>query len=349
MDKGKIKNFADQVYVDAAGAMVAGLCYIGIKTGLFKSMVNKGAMSLEQVVEASGLQSRYVEEWLKGLASASYLEYETADETFEFPDEHAYLLASEGTDHYAGGLFLMTPLLLGFAPKIAEAFRSGGGVPFEEIGHEGLHAIEAMSRGQHENRLASYWLSAMPGVVSSLEQGGSALDVGCGTGAASLSLARAYPKASFTGVDLSADSVKKAQKRAAAEGLDKQVSFVTDSVGKLTGSYDFISLCDVLHDLSDPVTTLSEIKTLLKAEGTLLVMEPKVADRLEDNKNPISTMYYGFSVFHCMTQSLAKGGVGLGTCLGPKKTQEILSQAGFSKFEILDIKSQVNLFYAVGH
>lgn len=342
-------EFADRVYDDAAGAMVSGLCYVGVTTGLFQAMSNKGPMTLAQVVDASGLQSRYVEEWLKGLASAEYLEYHPADETFEFPDEHAFLLASEGTDHYAGGLFLMTPLLLGFAPKVAEAFRSGGGVAFDEIGHEGLHAIEAMSRGQHENRLAGYWLSAMPDVVSTLEQGGAALDVGCGTGAASLSLARAFPNSKFTGVDISADSIQKAQQQAENEGLEERVSFVTDSVANLTGSYDFITLCDVLHDLGDPLPTLSDVKRLLKPGGTLMVMEPKVADNLEDNKNSIATMYYGFSVFHCMTQSLAQGGMGLGTCLGPKKTEEILKLAGFNEFETLDIKSKVNLFYAVGH
>lgn len=57
-------------------------------------------------------------------------------------------------------------------------------------------------------------------------------------------------------------------------------------------------------------------------------------------------MFYGFSVFHCMTQSLAQGGLGLGTCLGPARTEKLLREAGFTRFEVLDIKSQVNLFYA---
>ena len=80
-----------------------------------------------------------------------------------------------------------------------------------------------------------------------------------------------------------------------------------------------------------------------------MVIEPKVADRLEDNINPIATMFYGFSVFHCMTQSLAEDGPGLGTCMGPARTEALLNEAGFSRFRRLDIKSQVNLFYAVGH
>ena len=85
----------------------------------------------------------------------------------------------------------------------------------------------------------------------------------------------------------------------------------------------------------------------MEPDGTFFVIEPKVADRLEDNLNPIATMFYGFSMFHCMTQSLAAGGPGLGTCMGPAHTKALMQKAGFGKFRQLDIKSQVNLFYAV--
>lgn len=351
MDKEKIKAFADRVYTDMAGAMTAGLGYVGVKTGLFGAMSGKGPLRLPQVVEASGLHSRYVQEWLSGLASAGYLHYDPAAETFELPDEHAYLLASEGTDHYVGGMYVMATVLLGLAPEIATAFRQGGGVPFDAIGAEGMAAIDAMTRGGYERRLADFWLAAMPDVVARLRSGGSALDVGCGAGVVSLSLARSYPQASLTGVDLSAESIAKANQQAEAAGLRERVRFIAaavDSLPKQPG-YDFITLCDVLHDLADPLTTLAEIRSLLKPGGTLLVIEPHVADHLEDNQNPLATMYYGFSLFHCMTQSLARNGVGLGACLGPRKTEQILREAGFGRFEKLDIKSQVNLFYAVGH
>jgi hypothetical protein len=85
---------------------------------------------------------------------------------------------------------------------------------------------------------------------------------------------------------------------------------------------------------------------MLKSDGTLFIVEPRAADRLEDNLNPVAAMFYGFSLFHCMTQSLAEGGAGLGTCLGPSRTEELVRQAGFRRFEKLDIKSAVNLFYA---
>ena len=111
-------------------------------------------------------------------------------------------------------------------------------------------------------------------------------------------------------------------------------------------AYDLITLCDCLHDLASPVPTLKEIKGLLAPDGVLFIIEPKAADRVEDNRNAVATMFYGFSLFHCMTQSLARGGPGLGTCLGPANTEKLAREAGFTRFRPLDIKSMTNLFYA---
>ncbi len=47
-----------------------------------------------------------------------------------------------------------------------------------------------------------------------------------------------------------------------------------------------------------------------------------------------------------MTQSLAQGGPGLGTCLGPERTMALLREGGFSDVAQLPIKSQINMFYA---
>ena len=95
-----------------------------------------------------------------------------------------------------------------------------------------------------------------------------------------------------------------------------------------------------------PLLTLKQIRTLLKPTGTLFIIEPRAADKLEENINPIATMLYGFSIFHCMTQSLAQGGPGLGTCMGPARTEALLREAGFQGFQQLDIKSPTNLYYA---
>ncbi|MCC6946615.1 MAG: methyltransferase domain-containing protein [Bradyrhizobiaceae bacterium] len=348
MDKQKIRAFTDRLFADMAGAMTAGMAYVGVRTGLFRAMAGKGPMRLDDVVRESKLKPRYVEEWLRGMTSAGYLAYDPARETYALPDEHAYLLASDGTDHFVGGLFAVAPVMLRAAPEVAAAFEKGGGVRFEDIGADGVHGLDLINRGNYEHRLASYWLQAMPNVVRALEAGGRVLDVGCGAGRVCIAVARAFPKAEVSGIDPDAESIRQAKEAAAAEGLGDRIRFLaqTTTDTKADGGFDLVTLCDALHDLAAPQETLAEIRALLKPEGTLFIIEPKAADQLKDNVNPVATMFYGFSLFHCMTQSLARGGPGLGTCLGPARTEELVRAAGFRQFDLLGIKSQVNLFYA---
>ncbi len=331
-----------------AGAMISGMGYVGIKTGLFRAMAGQGPMRLDDVVRATGLHPRYVEEWLKGMTCAGYVQYDATLQKYRLPDEHAFLLASDGTDHFMGGLFCLAPVLLGLAPQVADAFAKGGGVRFADVGRDGVTAFDLINRGQYEHRFTSYWLKTMPRVVARLEDGGRVLDVGCGAGRVCVAIAKDFPKADITGLDPDEESIRQAYAAAAAAGLANRICFLAGTTEDLDSpdSFDLITACDCIHDFAAPHTTLRKLRALLKPEGTLFIIEPKVADRLEDNLNPIATMFYGFSLFHCMTQSLAAGGPGLGTCLGPSRTEELIREAGFRRFEMLDIKSPVNLFYA---
>src|SRR5215831_2895028 len=146
MDKDKLKAFADKVFGDMAGAMAAGMGYVGVKTGLFRAMAGKGPMRVEDVAREAKLVPRYVEEWLKGMTSAKYLDYDPVAKTYRLPDEHAYLLASDDSDHFMGGLFPIVPVLLRLAPDVAIAFERGGGVPFEKFGPEGVCGLDIMNR-----------------------------------------------------------------------------------------------------------------------------------------------------------------------------------------------------------
>jgi len=335
MDKDKQKQAIDRVLRDMAGAMVAGLALVGTRTGLFRAMAGKGAMTLDAVVSASKLQRRYVEEWLKGMTSAGYLDYQ--DGKYTLSDEMAYFVASEGTDHFVGGMWEMVPPLIRVAPRVAEAFAKGGGVPFSDFGADCVNALDLIKRGQYDERFASYWLKSLPEVTAKLQAGGRMLDFGCGSGRVAMAIKRAFPKAQVAGFDIDAQSIQRARE------TDLDIAFDT-KVPK--GQFDLVSICDCIHDLAAPVDTLRQVHGLVAPGGTLFIVEPKAADRLEDNKNPVATMFYGFSVFHCMTQSLARGGPGLGTCMGPAQTEKLVREAGFKGFKMLDIKSMTNLFYA---
>src|SRR5262245_26226158 len=200
MNKDQVKAFVDKVYVDMAGAMTVGMAYVGVKTGLFRTMAGKGHLHVDEVVQTSGLHSRYVEEWLKGMAAAGYLHYNPTAQTFKLPEEHAYLVASEGTDHFMGGLFYFSPVVFSVAPRVADAFRTGGGVQFEDFGPECVVALDMISAGQYEQRFGSYWLAKLPDVVKRLQNGARVLDVGCGVGRVGVAIAKAFPKCEVVGL-----------------------------------------------------------------------------------------------------------------------------------------------------
>ncbi len=342
IDKQKAKEALDQVFRDMAGAMTAGMVHVGIRTGLFRAMAGRGPLSASQVVESSQLQPRYVEEWLKGMVASGYVSYDPGAQTYTLSEEHAYFLASDDTDHFVGGLFAMVPPLLRVAPQVAKAFAEGGGVPFEHFGADCVSALDLINRGQYESRFADYWLKSLPDTAARLAAGGRALDVGCGSGAVCGALAKAFPKAEIIGIDPDAESIRRARADAPANAKFE----VSDTSKFKSERFDLVTLCDVLHDLAEPLKTLREIRALLKPDGTFFIVEPRAADRLEDNRNPVAATFYGFSVFHCMTQSLARGGPGLGTCLGPAATEALVRQAGYTRFQRLDIKSLTNLFYS---
>jgi 2-polyprenyl-3-methyl-5-hydroxy-6-metoxy-1,4-benzoquinol methylase len=344
VDREKTKVALDKVLRDMAGAMSAGMAFLGTRAGLFRAMHGRGPVRAEEVARASGLQRRYVEEWLNGMTAAGYLDHDPQSGTYTLSEEMGYFVASEGSDHFVGGMWEMVPALLRQAPRVAEAFAKGGGVPFEEFGPDCVHALDLINRGQYESRFVDYWLQSLPQVVSTLKNGGKALDFGCGSGRVCVALAKAFPRAAIFGVDVDAGSIERAREAAQRDNVKVQLA-----VGEPpAGPFDLITLCDCLHDLASPIPTLKAIHQRLKPDGTLFIIEPKAADRVEDNKNPVATMFYGFSLFHCMTQSLARGGPGLGTCLGPKATEQLVREAGFTQFRTLDIKSLTNLFYAAG-
>lgn len=351
MDKEKSTRFMLKVVGDVATSLAAGLMVVGDQAGLFRQMAGAGPIGAEALAERSGVRLRYVQEWLAAMAGAGYVEYDAAGDLFTLPDEHAQFLIDPGSEYYLGGLYGSLPGLMAMAPKLAEAFRSGSGISFADYGAGLPRALEVMNRPVYEARLVKSWLPAMPEVMARLLAGGRALDVGCGTGVVPLTLAKAFPSATVAGLDLDAPSIDIARGYARDAGLEGRVSFLAQPLEALPAApaWDLISTFDVMHDLPDPVGAMQHIRATLAAGGTYLMVEPKVGDDLQSNlANPFARMFYGISCLHCVPQSLAQGGLGLGACWGEKRARALAAQAGFTRFERLGIKTAGLAFYALG-
>ena len=101
------------------------------------------------------------------------------------------------------------------------------------------------------------------------------LEVGCGVGSQTITLAQRSPLARFTSVDISPDSIAEARRRIAAAGL-KNVEFQQADIFDLpfpAQSFDHVFVCFVLEHLARPIDALSGLRGLLKPGGTITVME----------------------------------------------------------------------------
>jgi SAM-dependent methyltransferase len=348
LDWGKVKEFAGLMTNDLGAAMQGALSYIGDKLGIFKSLAEAGAVTCSELAARTGLNERYLREWLGAMTAAKYINYDPATKRYQMPREHAMILADENSPFYMGGFMQMVVPEVAMAPKLIESFRTGKGVPQSEYPAEVFEAIERGSAPMYRHSLIRKWIPAMPQVVAALEHGGSALDVGCGSGRAVIAMAQAFPKARLFGYDGHAGSVERARANAKAAGVADRVTFdVVDCTNLPKAQWDFIATFDVVHDSVDPVGLIRSIRGALKPDGTYLMVEVNASNNIEDNISPLGRMMYSASTLYCMTVSLAHGGAGIGAMMGEPKARELVQAAGFSQFKRLPIKDAFSVLYEI--
>ncbi|MBV8771304.1 MAG: methyltransferase domain-containing protein [Deltaproteobacteria bacterium] len=346
LDLEKAKQVAQAVIADVGTVVHGALCFIGDRVGLFKAMAGAGPLTAEQLAHKTGLSARYVREWLGAMATAHYADYDPGSDTYSLPPEYAATLADEDSPFFIGGYFQMAQAAVAIAPKVAEAFKSGKGVAQAEYPVSFFEAAERNSRTRYLHKLLRKWIPAMPQVVQRLNDGGVGADVGCGGGRAAIMIAQAFPKARMFGYDIHAESIERARRSASAEGVAGRVSFERlDGAQLPTAKFDFVSTFDVVHDAVDPVGLMAAIRRSLKDDGTYLVQEVNVSDKVEENMKPLGKMVYSVSTLYCMTTSLAHGGAGIGTAMGERKARELASAAGFKRFSRLPIKDDFAVLY----
>jgi ubiquinone/menaquinone biosynthesis C-methylase UbiE len=193
---------------------------------------------------------------------------------------------------------------------------------------------ERFFRPGYAANLVAGWLPALEGVEAKLHAGARVADIGCGHGASTALMARAYPNSTFTGSDYHEESVIRTRKQAAEQGLDSQVRFEVASAQTFNGGpYDLVTSFDCLHDMGDPLGAARHIRQMLAPDGTWMVVEPAAGDTVADNLNPVGRVYYSFSTFLCVPNALSQdGGYSLGAQAGERSIARLAADAGFTRF-----------------
>jgi SAM-dependent methyltransferase len=315
------------------GAVVSGaLVVLGDRLGLYRALAEVGPADSAKLAARIGLDERYVREWLANQAASGYVNYEPKSGCFSMSTEQKAIFADPESPVAMIGGFYSAASVYHDEPKVAEAFRTGAGIAWQDHHNCLFCGTEKFFRPGYAANLVQNWIPALDGVQAKLEAGAQVADIGCGHGASTLIMAKAFPKSKFTGFDLHPGSIERARQCAREDGL-ANVTFATASAKEFPGRYDFITTFDALHDMGDPVGAAAHARKSLETDGTWMIVEPLAGNCLEENLNPVGRVFYGFSTMVCITNSRSQEiGLALGAQAGERRLREVMEAAGFRQF-----------------
>ncbi|MCP3752044.1 class I SAM-dependent methyltransferase [Pseudomonas sp. SBB6] len=332
MDEARLNDFMGKLVTDmGAAAMLANLI-LGDELGLYRAMADSQFISPEQLADKTGCNARLLREWLSAQAASGYMEH--SDGRFRLPEEQAMALAIEDSPVYAAGGASVIAALFHDKDKLVAAMRGDGGLAWGDHHPCMFSGTERFFRPGYRAHLVAEWLPSLTGVIDKLQAGAKVADVGCGHGASTVIMAQAFPASRFSGIDYHGPSITIANQRAAEGGVAERTEFVQASAKNFSGNdYDLICYFDCLHDMGDPVGAARHAYESLKADGTVLLVEPYANDTLDENSTPVGRLFYAASTFICTPNSLSQEvGLGLGAQAGEARLRAVFEEAGFKRF-----------------
>ena len=332
IDEAKLNDFLGKAVGDLGAAISASLMLVGDRLGLYRALASEPATPAE-LAARTGTHERYIREWLGNQAAGGYVTYDPGSGRYALSAEQALCLADPDGPVDLPGAYDIVEDTFHTLDRTLQNFRSGAGMEWGEHHTCLFHGTERFFRAGYNAHLLGEWLPALEGVVEKLARSAKVADVGCGHGASTVLMAKAFPDSQFIGYDYHPESIRIANQRAKVAGVDNAHFEVADATGYSDRDFDLIAFFDCLHDMGDPAGAARHARQALKADGHCLLVEPFAGDKVEDNLNPVGRVYYGASSQICVPVSLARHGPALGAQAGEARLRSIMVDAGgFSRF-----------------
>jgi SAM-dependent methyltransferase len=231
--------------------------------------------------------------------------------------------------------FAAFPELIARLGRLPAAFASGRGVSWDERGPEAVVSMERRFAAWYRTVLVPVALPRLDGVVPRLAAGGTAADVGCGTGVALLAMAQAFPRSRFHGYETSRNALARAEQNRARAGVsDVHFHHAQESPLPADGRFDLITTFDCVHDMTRPAEVAQAIRAALAPEGTWFIADINGQPTFEENlaANPMAASAYSISVLGCLSAGMSEpDGAGLGTPGLPEPAMRALAEAPASR------------------
>lgn len=288
VDQAKLHEFLGKAVGDLGAAMSGVLMSIGDELGFYKALA-KEPLSPAELAAQTHTAERYVGEWLNNQAAGGYVTYDATAKKYFLSDEQALCLADPNGPVDLPGAYLIVQDLFHVRERALENFRSGKGMEWGEHHKCLFHGTERFFRAGYNANLLTSWLPALTSTVEKLKKGGKAADIGCGYGASTILLAKAYPNSEFIGYDYHGPSVEAARQRAKEAGAANARFETADATSYKERDFDLIAFFDSLHDMADPAGAARHARQALKRDGTCMLVEPFAGDVPEANHNPVGS------------------------------------------------------------
>jgi SAM-dependent methyltransferase len=333
-DPATLDAFMGKMAGDMGAAMSASLVVLGDRLGLYRALADAGPSTSASLAAKAGVNERNLREWLSAQAASGYVDYDPATSTFSLNEEQTMVFADEGGPAFMAGGFGVIAAMFLDEERVAQAFQTGRGMGWHEHCPCLFRGTERFFRPGYNANLVSSWIPALDGVEASLKAGVAVADVGCGHGASTVLMAKAYPNSRFTGFDYHPPSVEHARRVAEEEGVADRVRFETASAKDFPGEgYGLVTIFDALHDMGDPVGAATHVRRSLASDGAFMLVEPNAADDLVGNLNPVGRMFYSASAMICTPASMSQEvALALGAQAGEARLKQVAVEAGFTRF-----------------
>ncbi|MFP5220445.1 MAG: methyltransferase domain-containing protein [Actinomycetes bacterium] len=348
----QVEQLAQRLLDATLGAMDLIAIYLGDRLGWYRSLADDGPATPDELAARTGTHPRYAREWLEqqavsGLLAVQVPEQRTAADDDEgarrryaLPAAAAEVLTNPDSLAYLAPLGRMLAATAAHLPQLLTVYRTGGGVPWAELGADAREAQADMNRPWFEHQLAPA-LAGVPDLDALLRRPGARIaDIGCGGAWSSIALARAYPDAVVDAYDVDGPTVEMARANVAAAGLDDRVTVHHVGGDSLpAGTFDAVFAFECIHDMPRPVEVLAAARDALVEGGVVVVMDEAVADSFTAPGDEIERLMYGFSLTVCLPDGMAHpDSVGTGTVMRASTLTRYAVQAGFRAVDRLPIE-----------
>jgi SAM-dependent methyltransferase len=343
------QELAERLFEATVGALELFSVYLGAELGLYRTLAWHGALTPTELADRTEIAPRYAREWLEQQAVAGLLEVNNGQERrYRLDPAHARVLVEPNDSLHVAPFAHMLAGIGGVLPQVADAYRTGGGIPYRAYGEAFRHGQGRINRPAFTHELPAEWLAAMPDVVARLEcaRHPRIADLGCGQGFSTLALAHAFLDAHVDGIDADPSSVADARRNACDAGLDGRVRFIQADACDIEGPYDLVLILEALHDMARPAEALAAAREALTPGGTVLIVDEKVADTFTAPGDEVERMMYGWSVTHCLPTQLAdRPSAALGTVMRADTVRELATGAGYARIDLLPVENNFFRLY----